>query len=381
MKFNKWTLGLAAVGAVSLASVASAEEAKMSQVQTALSNTTLSGVVDVGYSQQLGDVRNSHDHFTRNSATFYTPSYGIGNYADGFSLNQVIISLDKPLEADKAWSAGYHVDLNWGDAAVNFNDSPIRQAYVALNTPVGNGINWKIGVFDGVTGYEGNTLSANPNYSRSYGWQVNPATFTGIIGSYQIIDAIGVQAGYVNRDESFSSLGASDNRRQAHSYILTASFTAPESFGFLKGSALNLQTVQGFDNESVDNYSASLTLATPVAGLKFGFAYDYVQSLAESSDGAIYGMYATYQATDKLGFALRGEYITAQDLGDQFDNWVYKNGEEVTATISYNLWENVLTRVEFRWDHSENDTAYYFGRGGDGYHNAFLVAANVAYKF
>ena len=36
MKFNKWTLGLAAVGAVSLASVASAEEAKMSQVQTAV---------------------------------------------------------------------------------------------------------------------------------------------------------------------------------------------------------------------------------------------------------------------------------------------------------------------------------------------------------
>jgi hypothetical protein len=376
MKFNKWTLGLAAVGAVSMASAVRADEAKMSQVQTALSNTTLSGVVDVGYSQQLGDVRNSNFHFTRNSATFFTPPYGIGNYADGFSLNQVIISLDKPLEADKAWSAGYHVDLNWGDAAVNFNDSPIRQAYVALNTPVGNGINWKVGVFDGVTGYEGNTLSANPNYSRSYGWQVNPATFTGIIGSYQIIDAIGVQAGYVNRDFG-TTFSQSDAKLQAHSYILTATFTAPESFGFLKGSALNLQTVQGFDNESTDNYSASLTLATPVAGLKFGFAYDNVQSLSQPLDGSIYGIYATYQATDKLGFALRGEYIDGQDLGFA----VYKHGEELTATLSYNLWENVLTRVEFRWDHSENDTAYYFGRGGDGYHNAFLLAANVAYKF
>ena len=45
MKFNKWTLGLAAVGVVSLASAACADE-KMSQVQTALSNTTLSGYVD-----------------------------------------------------------------------------------------------------------------------------------------------------------------------------------------------------------------------------------------------------------------------------------------------------------------------------------------------
>ncbi len=48
MKFNKWTLGLAAVGAVSLASAVRADEApKMSQMQTALSNTTISGYVDV----------------------------------------------------------------------------------------------------------------------------------------------------------------------------------------------------------------------------------------------------------------------------------------------------------------------------------------------
>src|ERR1035437_5189667 len=46
MKFNKWTLGLAAVGVVSLASAARADEAKMCVVQTALSSTTLSGYVD-----------------------------------------------------------------------------------------------------------------------------------------------------------------------------------------------------------------------------------------------------------------------------------------------------------------------------------------------
>ena len=45
MKFNKWTVGLAAVGVVSLASAARADE-QMSQVQTALTQTTLSGYVD-----------------------------------------------------------------------------------------------------------------------------------------------------------------------------------------------------------------------------------------------------------------------------------------------------------------------------------------------
>ena len=45
MKFNKWTLGLAAVGAVSLTSVAQAEE-KMNVLQTAMTSTTISGYVD-----------------------------------------------------------------------------------------------------------------------------------------------------------------------------------------------------------------------------------------------------------------------------------------------------------------------------------------------
>ena len=45
MKINQWTLGLAAVGVVSLASAVNAEE-KMNALQTALSATTISGYVD-----------------------------------------------------------------------------------------------------------------------------------------------------------------------------------------------------------------------------------------------------------------------------------------------------------------------------------------------
>ncbi len=48
MKFNKWTLGLAAVGVVSLASAARADE-KMNALQTALSNTTISGYVSASF--------------------------------------------------------------------------------------------------------------------------------------------------------------------------------------------------------------------------------------------------------------------------------------------------------------------------------------------
>ena len=33
----------------------------------------------------------------------------------------------------------------------------LRQAYIALRTPLGNGIDWKIGVFDTIVGYESTT--------------------------------------------------------------------------------------------------------------------------------------------------------------------------------------------------------------------------------
>ena len=54
MKFNKWTVGLAAVGVVSLASAARADEKQMSMVNTALSSTTLSGYVDTSAMWSLG---------------------------------------------------------------------------------------------------------------------------------------------------------------------------------------------------------------------------------------------------------------------------------------------------------------------------------------
>ena len=55
MTFNKWTLGLAAVGAVSMASAVRADEPKLVPVTTALSSTVISGYVDVGAQYDMGN--------------------------------------------------------------------------------------------------------------------------------------------------------------------------------------------------------------------------------------------------------------------------------------------------------------------------------------
>src|ERR1051325_1279476 len=170
MKFNKWTVGLAAVGLVSLSSAVKAEDTT-STVLTSLSSTTLSGYVDTSAQWNLG------------TGNLNNPPYAFGgaSKADGFNLNVVQISLDKPLD-EAPWAAGYHVDLWFGPDANALGsqssgtaaDLAIRQAYVSMRTPVGNGIDWKLGVFDTVIGYESLASPNNPNYTRSYGFTIEP---------------------------------------------------------------------------------------------------------------------------------------------------------------------------------------------------------------
>src|ERR1700756_5435169 len=108
MKFNQWTLGLAAVGAVSLASVVQADEAaKPSSIQTALSSTLISGYVDTSAQWNMGTGNANNPGYA-----FNAPSK-----ADGFNLNVVKLTIEKDAEATDAWGAGYKVDLLFGPDA------------------------------------------------------------------------------------------------------------------------------------------------------------------------------------------------------------------------------------------------------------------------
>ncbi|MCX6923931.1 MAG: hypothetical protein NT154_12095 [Verrucomicrobia bacterium] len=56
----------------------------------------------------------------------------------------------------------------------------------------------------------------------------------------------------------------------------------------------------------------------------------------------------------------------------------------LTETLQYELWKNVISRLEFRWDHSLSGAAAYGGSTAGStpsLENAFLVAANLIYKF
>jgi len=384
---------------------------KLVPLDTALSSTVISGYVDVAAQYNMGN------YGPGAGVPAGTAGTGIGpaNKIDNFSFNDVDIAFDKP-EDESPWAAGYHIDFNAGTDAVGVGingtqpastagtaSAAIRQAYIVMRTPVGNGIDWKVGVQDDIIGYEGNTDGGNPNYTRSYGYSVEPTTLLGLIGSYKIVDAVTVQAGIVDATTPSLYTGfAGDTVFPASSDKTLAgaiAFTAPDSFGWAKGATLNLGALVNMDKYGQYNYYAGLTIPTPISALKVGAAFDLVSvnnaqynpvdgtpgvlaGNSKNDSGWVLGLYASVQATDKLSFNLRGEYFDLEGA----DNYTAPNyylftdgrGEELTATIQYNLWANVISRVEFRWDHIDSGDAF---ANGDADANSFLLAANLIYTF
>jgi hypothetical protein len=390
MKFNKWTMGLAAVGVVSLASAARADE-KMSQVQTALSNTTLSGYVDTSAMWNLG---------SQNGGTIPAYTQGAGVKGDGFNVDAFDLALDKPMDEGQ-WASGYHAELLLGPNWVGGSSYPIRQAYLTLRTPVANsGIDWKFGTMDAPIGYESSSDPLNPNFTRSYGYQLEPTTITGLLGTYKVTDMISVTAGIANAGTTGNALNGSPNvnsgatRETQKAYIGEIALTAPDSWGWAKGATLEGTVIQSDKGSAAAGGGGATwlyvgaTVPTPADALKVGAAFDYLDmhnganSIGNQnhSDDSIWAaaLYANFKCNDKLSFNARGELrdATAAHNG--------RNGEEFTATAQYALWANVLSRVEFRWDH--NTANAFDAQAGSGnliptQKNAYLLALNLIYQF
>jgi hypothetical protein len=393
MKFNKWTLGLAAVGVVSLTSAAYADETNM--VLTALSSTTLSGYVDVAA------------QFNPNGGGG-APNYSFGNKANSINLNVVDIALDHP-EDESPWATGYHVELWIGpDGTALGVGNDIRQAYILLRTPVGNGIDWKIGIFDTIIGYESTTSGNNPNYSRSFGYNIEPTTHTGVLASYKAFDWLSVQAGVA--DTAYAGSGAYTAAPNTGLYLPTfmwgPTLTAPDSFGWAKGATLAFGTVTTSGNTAegtpagvntgngngATSFYAGFTLPTPLAPLTLGGAFDYLNARDISANSWDLAGYATYKFTDKLSLNMRAEYLDAGGntaTGTSLGGGAFidptgakEQSQEITATVQYNLWANVLTRLEFRWDHTnDHGSAGYLSNTGTAESNAFMLAAQAIYQF
>jgi hypothetical protein len=418
-------LALIGAGLVSVPAVTHADESTnaVPTLLTSLASTTLSGYVDTSA------------HWNPNTGNANLPIYSPngrpgGEKADGFNFNLLNLTLSHP--AGDGWSAGYNASVLIGPDAVGYNnfsgsgDVSLKDAYVDLHIPIGNTLDFKLGTYSEPLGYEVYETGNNPNYTRSYGYEVEPTALTGMLLTYPLFSSFSASFGIANtwsagiNSRAFPlPINASTKSESHKTYIGYLSWTAPTNTGFLSGSIASAGIINGYDalnNVDKTSYYIGATINTPINNLKVGAAFDYVTlapnnlgiDLTTSTTGLpedagyqeVLGLYASFQATEKLSLYARGEMIRQSEylglLAGSAPGTVYTGNAptayELTGTLQYDLWKNVLSRLEFRWDHAEHghpyggetvtlDPAGGAATGGGAAKDEFLLALNLIYKF
>jgi hypothetical protein len=399
MNRDAWTLALVGAGLVSMPVVARAEE-KPSPILSGVASTTLSGYVDTSAQWNVG------------TGDANAPPYAFGGpgKADGFNLNVVKLMLEKPTDTEQAWGAGYKLDLFLGpDANVlatqssgTPSDFAIKQAYVALHVPAGNGLDFQAGVWDTIIGYELTDSINDPNYTRSYGYSIEPPGHTGIRAAYLFSETLSAIVGVADTFGPKINERAFPARAESYkTYMASFTLTASEDWGPLAGSTLSACVINGFNSSANAGSGADQsswyvggTLNTPVKGLKLGAAYDYAgvshQPLSGSTYANAIALYASYQATERLSLHARGEYASSDAMTVSGTPLLgARRVFAATGTVQYNLWKNVLSRIEFRWDHSADGSDAYGGTPVPGStapvpptrKNSYILLADITYEF
>ena len=311
----------------------------------------------------------------------YGPGGDGGAYAlaptgnTGYSLDVVGLSFRRPLD-EWLFDAGYRVDLWAGPDASRLgfsagdNTVELRQAYIDLRVPIADpraagearSLDLRLGAFDSPLGYESPDRPFNAHYTHSWGFTIDPILHTGLLAMYPGVDALEngesdylLSLGVANTIDPQINGQAENTDRMALLSSLT--WLVPEGFGPVSGTALSAGYTQGRTRsgaETVQNLYLAAGVPMSSEAWNLAFTYDARMMDGDGNDDSVLGAHLSYAVSPKLTASLRAEVFqegnklfSGESAAEQSD------GHGLTATLDYRLWENVSTRLEYRWDHTE----------------------------
>jgi hypothetical protein len=389
------------------------EDQGINYVETAQKGITLSGYVDTSYTTQFGGRGTG---FSGEQAI----GHSFDNRNDNFNINAVKIALEKALPDKNEWAAGFRIDTIYGQDAQTLNadsggnvlgggssDFYLEQALVKFRIPVGNGLDIYAGKFVTFLGYEVIESPANLNFSRGLLFtNAIPLTNTGVYADYKFNDTfeakLGIVDGWNTNVSPGEQTGAGGSTDQQNDYpfggkAITGqlNINAPGKNANITQSFIyspsgepgngGYSATPGIDNGPIFVYDiwgnwnptfikdSALTL-----GFNVDFGYNGASGSPLNSNpafgsgvpapvGAIsdsntyYGvaLYASYKLTKVVTLSARGEYLHEDASNNPKFGFagVAQDDFSETLTASFAVWDNLLTRIEYRYDHVANGTA------------------------
>jgi hypothetical protein len=382
------------------------EDQGINYVETAQKGITLSGYVDTSYTYQFAS-KGQYGSATAFPAGGGTNSEGQLRQFDvnnnNFNINAVKIALEKALPDKNEWAAGFRIDTMYGqDASILSATDPttgssgiyLEQALVKFRIPVGNGLDIYMGKFVTFLGYEVIESPANLNFSRGLLFtNAIPLTHTGIYADYKFNDTVEAKFGIVDGWNSsisphVTSAFSAGNDQNSFGKALTGQLTvnAPgknanitQSFIFSpEGEPGNTAYIDNGPFVVYDIWGNWNPTFVKDNALLLGFNVDLgymanagapgpnllVSGNANNDSNTYYGLalYSQYKFNKVFSLAGRGEYLHSDaalfpKFGDSLDphftggTFGRQDDFSYTLTASFNIWDNLLTRVEYRYDH------------------------------
>jgi hypothetical protein len=351
-------------------------------------SATLSGYVSTGYRWGPG------------TGNFAYGLSGTTSRANAFSLDVVALSLHRPM-VNWLWDSGYRVDLWLGpdasdlDTGSTSNSAELRQAYLDLRFPLVNpltagettSLDLRIGTFNSIVGFESPDHNANAHYTRSWGYTIQPTVHTGIIAFFPGTGRPGVDALYEWDSRYQIALGVANTNdpringspANADRKTLLAGFMweLPEALGPLEGSRFSLGYVNGrarTGSDPIQNLYLGLGLLPNSEKWNLSLTHDSRILPGAGNDDSVFGLYVGRQLSDDLTLSARAEiYQEGAKLYSGESAAEQTDGQGLTLTLNYKIWDNVISRLEYRWDNTDEPV--------NGRHNNQGFHLNFIYEF
>ncbi|MDX2032969.1 MAG: porin [Blastocatellia bacterium] len=343
-------------------------------------NVEVSGLVDGYYS------------YNNNKVDMFTQGRAFDVRHNAFSLQLAKVAFERKNSKDSP--LGFRIDLGLGetvDRIISVSDSSrndatkhVLQAYASVVAPIGSGLTLDFGKMYTPIGAEVVDTKDNFNYSRGWLFAYGPYYHAGLRAKYAVNDKVAVSGflfnGWDNLFENNVGVGKNAGKTVGFQIGLTPNKKFALTQTYLAGPEAPLANVPDISN--VNNWRhAADTVATVFVNDKFTLMGNFIYGSDGDNNGVRgkwtgFAGYFKYAFNDHFAFSPRFEVFNDRD---GLRTGVAQTVKDITLTQEVKLVNNLLTRIEFRRDFSNQK--FFTNAAGAARSNQNTVIFGLSYFF